>query len=46
MSAKMRVAGSVEKAWHELIASGLAAILDIVEPEMRAAARAVQSGDS
>lgn len=40
LGSKRPVAGRVEKAGHELIALGLAAILDIVEPQVRAAARA------
>jgi len=40
LGSKRPVAGRVEKAGHELIASRLAVILDIVKPQVRAAAGA------
>src|SRR6185436_11768384 len=40
LGSKRPTAGRVEQAGHELVAPGLAAILYIVEPQMRATARA------
>src|SRR3954447_26003729 len=40
LGSKRPAARRVEKAGHELVAAGLAVLLDIVEPQVRAAARA------